>query len=221
MCVSGHSTPTSITVGTRCVVQLLWLSHTNPLRLIQTLKGSFWLWMRHGGMWQNIGIWHPRNTSCHVLPGYRWNVSNILQYICNSKRKKYIMTDNQHCHSVIKLAETMLYIRYITASKKYPNAELVSSKPRCKTHWHLYVLWVLFLLLGPFSRNLISVFQTLRHCQQYIHHAYTNHSFLLLLTAQWKLTYILSNSLSTYLNRYSSVKDPTIKPVDSICHSSP
>lgn len=99
--------------------------------------------------------------------------------------------------------------------KKYPNAELVSSKPRCKTHWHLYVLWVLFLLLGPFSRNLISVFQTLRHCQQYIHHAYTNHSFLLLLTAQWKLTYILSNSLSTYLNRYSSIKDPTIKPVDS------
>lgn len=61
-------------------------------------------------------------------------------------------------HSAMNL-ETLRYMRYITADKeqKYPNSELVSSKPRFKTLWHIYVLWGLILLVGPFFRSLRSV----------------------------------------------------------------
>lgn len=69
--------------------------------------------------------------------------------------EKYSMTDM--FHTTMNL-ETKLYMTYITASKeeKYPNAELVSSKPCCKTKWYLYVLGGLLLLLGLFSRSLKS-----------------------------------------------------------------
>lgn len=33
------------------------------VRPIQMLKGTFCIWMKHGGMWQNIRIWHPGNET--------------------------------------------------------------------------------------------------------------------------------------------------------------
>lgn len=64
--------------------------------------------------------------------------------------EKYDMTDI--FYSAMNLAETMLYMRYITdiSEPKYPNFSL--AKPCCNSvTLCLYVVWGLFLPLGPSS----------------------------------------------------------------------